>query len=735
MATVTGAWAPNGSTNKRVRLRVEYSVPSPSVGQTSVTVTMRCYIDARYSITDSNNTFSTSGGIPGSWSGSKSVKVATNGSQLLWSGSKSIPIGSSTSTASFAFSIRGLEYIGTSVTAAVSGKVTIPARAQTAPAAPSGVTVSKIHDGRQKVTWRASSSSTAPISHFQIQRWTSVSNGWVTVVSRVGGSARSYEINGTGRDQRVNYRVRAVNSSGSSAWATGYQIVTTPHAADSLRATLQGSSVLLTWRNRSKIASHLDVQVQTRPRGGAWSSWRYESGATGITASAQSWAISGIDPDLEYRWRVQTAANPPALYARSAASNVVSPATPPSAPSLLAPRATVETGQAEFRWRHKPLDSSAQTAAEVEIRDPGGDVHAVTIQGPTDSHTMDCDATGLWAWRVRTRGTHPNYGPWASWADVLVADPPVIEITAPTGEVNASRVTVAWDYTDPEAGQVFYDVTLSDTEGQVLATQARAGSVQQVTIPYTLTDATDYQVVVQVRSGTGLVSLPVSVEFRTRFIPPPVPSVTADWEEEEPGTARVEITNPPGADGVPPAVSNRIERSLDGGDTWATVAEDVEPDGTVEDWQVPLNRVVDYRAVAVSAQGAEAASSTVSIATRGDRVLLRAEDGSTFYLEYNLGISVTHKQEAVVEHYLGSPTPTAHYGEQRTFSLAVTGVLLADEGTFTDGGELLGQNLHYRDPEGRVLWATLGADGWDASQSTWAKREVSLTFTEVEHDG
>lgn len=678
MATVTGAWAPNGSTNKRVRLRVEYSVPSPSVGQTSVTVTMRCYIDARYSVSDSNNTFETAGRIPGSWSGSKSVKVATNGSQLLWSGSRTVPLGSSTSTASFAFLIRGLEYVGLSTTARVSGDVPIPARAQTAPAAPSGVTVSKIHDGRQKVAWRASSSSTAPISYFQIQRWTSASNSWATVVSRVGGTARSYEINGSSSDQRVNYRVRAVNSSGSSAWATGNQIVTTPHAADSVRATLQGSSVLLTWRNRSRIASHLDVQVQTRPRGGAWSAWRYESGATRITASVQSRTITGIDPDLEYRWRIQTAASPPALYAYSAASNVVSPATPPGAPSLLAPRATVETGQVEFRWRHSPLDSSTQTAAEVEVRDPGWYVQAATIQGPTGSHTMDCDTTGSWAWRVRTKGSHPEFGPWSSWAEVLVADPPVVEITAPSGEVNASRVTVAWDYTDPEAGQMFYEVSLSDADGQVLATQARADSARRVTIPHTLTDATDYQVVVQARSGTGLVSLPVAVEFRTRFIPPPTPSLVADWDAET-GTARIEITNPPGGYGVPRAESNRIERSLDGGDTWTVAADDLEPDGTVEDWQVPLNQVVDYRAVAVSQQGAEAVSSPVSIATRGDRILIRGMDGSRFYLEYNLSISATHKQEAVVEHYLGSPTPTAHYGEQRTFSLAVTGVLLAED--------------------------------------------------------
>lgn len=922
MTTITGAWVPNGSTTKRMRLRVEYSVPSPRAGQSSVSVTMRVYIDARYSISDSSNTFSRSGAFPGSGSGSVGINVPTDGSQQLWATTKTVALTSSTQSQGFSFSLTGVDYVGASQRATVSGAVSIPAKPQTAPAAPTNLLAKRVSDGRQTLTWSATSTATAPISVFEVERWTSASNTWGRLTSSVPGSARSYAATGTGGDQRVQYRVRAKNAAGVSAWETSPQFYTTPKAATGVSATLSGSTVTVRWTNQSKVATHLDLQQSTRAPGGAWSAWTYVSGATKLPPSVSSRTVSGLSPATEYRWRVQTAVDSPDLYAHSSASNVIAPATPPAAPTLLAPPAMVLEGEVELRWRHASLDGSGQSQAQIEWQADGGEVQQVTISGATTSHTLSL-LVGGYQWRARTRGTHAEFGPFSGWSTFNAVGLPTVTILAPDGEIPASRVRVEWAYDDPAAPQAGYTVELLDADGATLTVVDRAGAETSVTVPYQLTDATDYGVRVTARSGTGFDSTPAYTAFRTAFIPPAAPDVDIDWDPET-GTAVVSVTNPtaasaaaqleaasvaanlvpppdwetaspqpwsselivdttdtpPGADwalrtnpgqGTIPlvtggqkfpaepggvidyelwlkadipgsafflelrnqngaragtsqhdpsagglstgggdflvqnrqlsvvwtrytgvftltqdttevtvasaffnhssgsttsaavsiaglrlvprwipqvaaararvaevaaaaaTVSNRVERSLDGGVTWEEIAADVSPDGSIEDSTAPLMRVIDYRAVAISADGAETIGESAAVSTESDAILLRGQDGTLLRLVYNLGIDVESGQEVALERYLGSAQPTAHYGQARPRRYRLSGTLFADEGTYTDGAELLGQPIHYRDLEGRVDWVTLTDAGMGSTQTWHGLREVSLTLEAITH--
>lgn len=715
-----------------MRLRVEYSVPSPAVGASSVSVTMRVFVDVRYSISDSNNTFSRSGTFPGSGSGSVSLNVATDGSQQVWSVTKSVPLGTSASSQSFSFSLTGVDYVGSSVSASVSGSVAIPARAVAAPAAPTSVTVSRVSDTRQKVTWAASSTSSAPIARFEIQRWLSTTNTWVTVASQVSASSRSYEVKGSSADMRVNLRVRAVNSAGASAYGTGAAVVTTPLSATGVSATLTGAAaVTLRWTNRSKIASHVNVQQSTRSPGGAWSAWTYVSGATGLSASVQSRALSGLAAGLEYRWRVQTAATPPTLYAHSTASNTISPATPPAAPTLLAPPALSLEGPTGFAWRHNSLDGSVQQSAELEVQAVGGATQAVTVTGSTGSHELDV-TVGDYLWRARTRGLHASFGPWSGWSSLRVVAQPVVEITAPVGVSSASRPTVTWTYLDPAGPQVSASMELHDAAGVLLESLEVVGAATQARFVQQLTDGTGYQVWLTVTSATGFSSVPVIAEFTTDFVEPAAPEVALEWDAAV-GQVTVRVTNP-SVVGLPAAVSNRVERSLDGGTTWVEVLGQVDVDGQVLDTMVPLGRRVDYRAVAVTADGAEQAGPAQAVVTDADVVFLAADDGSLWRLEYNLQIGVESGHDVAIEHYLGDALPTAHHGQARPRRYRLSGLLVSDEGTYSDGAELLGRPLLYRDPEGRLDWVTLTASGVGSSQSWHAVREVSLELEAIRRD-
>ena len=64
MANV-GEWAPNSSTNQRARLWIDATVPTPTAGQTSITVSTQVDVEAWYSFSDSSNSLTRSGSLFG----------------------------------------------------------------------------------------------------------------------------------------------------------------------------------------------------------------------------------------------------------------------------------------------------------------------------------------------------------------------------------------------------------------------------------------------------------------------------------------------------------------------------------------------------------------------------------------------------------------------------------------------------------------------------------------------
>ncbi len=731
MATFTGPWAPSSGTNRRMRLRAEISIPTPRAGQTSVTVTGRVHLDAGWSFYDSSNNFSWSGTLLGSGSTSKNISVGTNGSQQLHSFSKTVTLTSSSQRFGFAFSLGGVNYVG--ATATLSGIITVAARALQAPAAPTGLTVTRVSNQRQTLRWKASPTSTAPIDTFQVERWTSVSRRWHRVTSFVPGTARSYAAGGTGIDQRVQYRVRARNQIGMSGWATSAAFHTAPKPPTSVRATMTGlGSATIRWVNNSTIAESLIVQESSRLPGGTWSGWT--AVATGVTPSATSRARSGLDTSREYRWRVVSAASPD-QYGFSTPSNTITPAKPPAAPTLLAPGAIVEAGPTMFRWRHRSLDGSSQTGWDIEVVPAEG---ATLRQDGTTSQQFSFDLEpGEHQWRARTRGAHASFGPWSAWTDFEAVTRPSVEILSPEdGSVSqASRGVVEWSYADDFGAQASWVAALLDEAGATVEELSGEGEDTRAEFSALLFDESTYTIRVEATSGTGL-SGDASTTFTTKFIPPPAPILDVSWDEER-GEATLAVTNPPipeGRDDMQPPVDNRLERSLDDGETWETVADGVELDGSATDWTAPLHATVWYRAIATTEPGTEAVGEPVSLTTNGEpMVMLHTENGELLRLVYNMGISVDAGHELTLQRYEGRAYPTAHFGEGRGFSIKLDGVLLAEDGTYTDGIELLGQLAHYRDPEGRAVWVTVTEAGLSSQQSQHEIRAVSLSLEGVDH--
>lgn len=730
MPELTGAWAPSSSRNQRMRLRLSYSV---SLSATQATVRADLYVDAGYSFNDRSNSLAWSGTF-GSGSTSASVNVSTNGSQKLRSFSRTVNLGPSPQQLPFSASLSGIEYVGS--TARVSGSLSVPARrVSQPPATPSSTRAIRRSDTQHEVGWAPVSGATS----YRVLRRDLRQPNWVTI-ARPSGSASAIIDRGTVPNRRYRWAVRAVNSAGESDSALTRFLRTSPAPAVNVRITGRSSAgIELTWTVRAAFGDSQVVQAQSRTTGGAWSEWGHIPGLDSLGSQVSSALVpdAQIIGGREYRFRIRTdvynEADSP-LYAWSSPSAVVVPLAAPAAPTLRSPNAVVPSDeQVRFAWSHRAIDGSAQSAAQWELREVGG---SGTIRSTTATTATMTLASGDYEWRARTRGTYASYGPWSAWQRFTVADRPTVEFLAPDDPVlTASRLIVSVGASDPSDADIL-SITLelsSDAgviERRTIGGSKPSGESWRHVFSATLENNTAYTVSATATSGIGLRSEPVEASFTTEFTPPPVPVIAADWEPE-PAVASITITNPAGE---PPAVGNRVERRILGEEEWQEVVADLPLDAGWSDLFVPLGGDVEYRAVAVTADGAEAASEPVVVDARSGLVVLTAPDGSDWLaLEYNLSLPIEHGREVVTPTYLGDALPTAHYGLPTSESVTVeaTQIRDMDQPPLPRLAGWLDGNLWYRDPEGRAWWATLSGS-LSISQSHTRARQVGFTATRIQ---
>lgn len=553
MTTIYGDWKPNATTTKRARLRVDFTVPSPSAGQTSITVTGQVRAGARYSYEDANNTFAWSGTLLGSGSTSKNLDVATDGEQVIHTFSVTVPL-TDTSQSKYAnFSLTGIDYIGASVVASVTASVTIPARVILAPNAPSSATVARVSDTRHDLAWTATATADRPIASFEVQKWR-LSTGAYAPQASVSGSARSYVDNGNHPNDQLEWRIRAVNAAGASAWVYFPAVWTTPAAATNVTVARVGADATVSWTINARDASHQDLRYQSSSDGGAtWSEWAWVPGHTGFSATATSRVVSGLDPVKQHRIGVVSARSNPdlgigGLYGYSAASAPLALLTAPQAPTPLAPTGTVSSQDAvTLRWRHNAVDTTPQTAAEVEHRLAGG---TWTLDTATSAQELTF-AAGEWPagpveWRARTKGEHADWSPWSAVATFTVAQPPAVAITAPTDgtTIASNRLTATLTYSDPQGAPMVGWRAELYRDGQLRETLTGTGAATLIAFQTPLENGIAYSAKVRVTSGSGLTSAPDEATVTIEFARPTAPIIEAAWDEEN-GTVQLAANNPP----------------------------------------------------------------------------------------------------------------------------------------------------------------------------------------------
>jgi hypothetical protein len=346
---------------------------------------------------------------------------------------------------------------------------------------------------------------------------------WNTVATS-SGTARAYQDTSTSANHAYEYRVIAYygTTAGGSykesvASAASNKTYNTPAAPGTPTATrTTQSNVSLTWSNPG--LTETAVRVQQSTDGSTW--------ADTVTISGEDITNASVSPGGgRYYFRVRNERGS-LVSAWSSASNAVDTIVAPAAPTLTTPTSgtplVASASTVVFAWVHNSLDSSAQTAYQMQISTDNGstwtayDSGTVTTSSQTVSHTMQgiLGLTGgglnhTYLWRIRTKGAAADWSPWASAYNFAVYQVPAITITSPATDgwvLDSAPLTVQWSYSDPSGTQAYVRLSLDDGTGEKYV-KVITGTGTSYTIAadeYLLTNDTTYTIKAIAVSTTAL---------------------------------------------------------------------------------------------------------------------------------------------------------------------------------------------------------------------------------------
>ena len=626
---------------------------------------------------------------------------------------REVGFGSATVTAS---------YTGTStlnvagnldVIAGATQSVTIPIRPPQLPSAATAASATYVSDSQTNVAWTrpADASAASNIwSQTEIERWRQSTGVWARV-ALLTGTPTSWSDTTTSADDRYQYRVRGVNVTGGGGWETTGYVSTTPATPTGVTAAKSGSDIVVSWTDQSRAETGFEVQDETTTVG------------TPTSSPFTDVAPSNL---VTHRYRVRAVADGPRYSAWSTYSNTVALSAAPAAPSDLYPngQAISLDDDLVLSWRHNPVDTTAQTAFEVQHREVGAGTWT-TVSGTTadsltvTAYTGEADVE----WQVRTKGGHVDWSPWSALATFTVTATPTVTLTAPDATIDVPYVSAAWTFAHAGgSAQSAWEAQVVRS-GTVIDSGAGTGTTATWTSDNVLDEGDTITTRVRVRETNGLWSEWDEVESAVSFPQPAESTVSAAWID---GEGYVLVTATAGAeDGKPATVSHSVERSTDG-TTWTMVADGLGTNVAVTDYEAPAAGTYYYRVSAYSeALAVIRTTVTVTVAATSVNDLVWIGGGTGFAqlvkIAHNPALSYQGGRERVLNTYDGRTLPVETSSIRTPRSLSVAGTILSDtdpdRADFEDVFDLPGPHL-YRDALGRVLYGSLSELSWSRDPGT-----------------
>lgn len=363
------------------------------------------------------------------------MRVERSTDQVNWSELVTLPAGSlahldasATAGSAYSYRVRACNDSGFSAYSAVASVTTLPP----APLAPANLAATAVSPTRVDLTWLNQATNAVSV---RVERSTGA-QAWVELAV-LGAGVTAYSDTSAAATTSYNYRVRAANTGGFSAYSSVASVITPtapPQAPTSLTATAVSSTqIRLTWQDNSSDETGFRVE---RSIGGA----AYTVIAT-VGANVTTLDDTAVEAGQTCQYRV-CACN---SGGTSAASNVASATTPvpvPQAPAGLT--ATAISGTViNLTWQDL---SSNETGYRLE-RSTDGITFALlatlaaNVTGYSDT-TVQPGQTCLY------RVCAFNQGGDSAASATVGATTPITAPSAPSGlvatAVNGTLITLAW---------------------------------------------------------------------------------------------------------------------------------------------------------------------------------------------------------------------------------------------------------------------------------------------------
>lgn len=398
------------------------------------------------------------------------------------------------------------------------------------PLAPSNLTVTRVSDTNHTIKWSGSATGERPLSGFYVERRDNTNFMWNRVKSLAGMTSNTWSDTTTIANRRYDYRIKAYNSAGPSDASSSVGVSTRPAAPSNVSAVKSGANINVAWTRNATYAGVTNHVIQDNPGGTGW----VTVATVGVVSS---WTHSSVNASVTHQYRVlaRNTSGTTLDSAYSATSAVVQLLAPPSAPTRLGPTGTFDaTKPVNVSWRHNPVDTTAQSAYEMQYQLQGAGAWT-TVTGTTAQQASipALDSTGIVEWRVRTKGEHATYGPYSSVGTFSVEAPGQGYFTAPSGgTITTSRLIVegGWFH---EAGVPLgaWSIDLRLGSGEHLETVSGFGQTFAATFQTALNDQEGYILEGTFSSANGVPGSPsIPLTLYAEFPTPLTVDISADWD-------------------------------------------------------------------------------------------------------------------------------------------------------------------------------------------------------------
>lgn len=640
-----------------------------------------------------------------SWGGSKAVSFSSGLSVTT----KELHRSSATFTGTRTYSVAmPIPYWGG--TASWARSVTI---ANPKPNAPNIDRVVRVSDTSHRPEWTRTSTYTSVI----VQR--GPGDGTMAQVGRPTGNAANFTDTTTKPNSRYYYRAAGVNAGGQSGWSNTFgPIYTTPNAPTSVTAARSGNNIVVTATAPSSFSLLYDVMDgATQIATGVPLPYTHQSPSNTVTH--------------QYKVRAKITSQASGVVvtgAWSTASNVVQLPAAPAAPTGLDPNGalTVDDLRPTLRWKHNPIDSSAQTAANVQYRLVGASTWTTVTATTAEQVTLAAPLpVGAYEWQVQTKGNFATYSPYSATARFTVISRPGVGIDVPGASWDAPTLPAVWTWFHAEGRpQSSWELQLIDETGQNIESRNGQGDTHTFTLTSRLADGSSY--LLRVRAATGEVwSEWAEASFDVVFVPPAPPQLIVGWDETT-GAAILEITEGTVPAGAPQTATITIDRSVDSGETWEPYRDGdhlqlavVDPGDprqlTVSDYECLSSGHTLYRVTAYTAIGALASSEGDLLA---DSDAIWVSGGGQFTnaarLPYDPEVDLDVGRQRTMHRFSGRELGVVVSTEQLERKVQASGTLYDDDEQVASREQLRlvaidSYPVHmYRDPDGNRIFGLLG---------------------------